>query len=407
MATFMHTGDEHIDSDAHGTVHPKTGRNTAWESNYTAIRHLAEQAAERGVDAFISAGDEFKTGRPSQEALMLLADAYTPLAEAGIPVLLLDGNHNRIGVTAGHRTAIWALAEILRARGGTAVASAKPELVTVGGIQVATLPWLNKNAILGPTSLTPAEGDRKVAEHAIAELERLALSADLTMPLIMAGHVTVASRPVSRDTDDGTTGGTRRGSERELTHLFSEPILDVTALEALPFQYGALGHIHTPQAVGAGVYQYAGSPNRLTFTDEPDIKGGNLVTVSAGGASATFEQVTTPARVLRTIDLDTDDRDGALDTVTEGALVRVMLAPGDIELDRNTRDRITGAGARIVETKPVPVKRAPRTDRPALGRSVDADTALRTWAKAYSLLDADTLVSAAQKLSVREQDAVR
>lgn len=26
--TLMHTGDEHIDSDVHGTVNPKTGRNT-------------------------------------------------------------------------------------------------------------------------------------------------------------------------------------------------------------------------------------------------------------------------------------------------------------------------------------------------------------------------------------------
>jgi exonuclease SbcD len=390
MATLMHTGDEHIDSDVHGSVNPSTGKNTAWESNYTAIRHLAEQAVERGVDAFISAGDEFKTGRPSQEALLMLADAYTPLAEAGIPVLLLDGNHNRIGVTTGHRSAIWALAEILRARGGEAVASATPELVTVGGIQVATLPWLNKNAVLGASALSPQDGDRKVAEHALAVLERLAEDADPHMPLIMSGHVTVA-----RTTSPDDSAGTRRGSERELTHLFSEPILDIAALEKLPFEYGALGHIHTPQAVGLGHYRYAGSPNRLTFTDEPDTKGGNLVTL---GERTTVVQVETPARVMRTVDLDTDDRDAALATVTEGALVRVLLAPGDHELDRSIRARITKAGAHIVGTKPRPVARVAPTSRPTLGRAVDADTALRTWAKTYSTIDADTLVSAAATL---------
>lgn len=77
MATFLHTGDEHIDSDVHGTVNPKTGRITVWESNYATIRHLAEVAADRRVDAFISAGDEFKTGRPSQEAL-LVSPTRTP-----------------------------------------------------------------------------------------------------------------------------------------------------------------------------------------------------------------------------------------------------------------------------------------------------------------------------------------
>src|SRR3954452_4777214 len=63
--SFMHTGDEHIDSDTHGSINAATGRNTAWESNFRALNHLAQTAAERGVDAFISAGDNFKTGRPS------------------------------------------------------------------------------------------------------------------------------------------------------------------------------------------------------------------------------------------------------------------------------------------------------------------------------------------------------
>ena len=399
--TFLHTGDEHIDSDVHGTINPRTGRNTAWESNYATIRHLAEAAVERGVDAFISAGDEFKTGRPSQEALLMLADAYTPLAEAGIPVLLLDGNHNRIGVTAGHRSAIWALAEILRARGGVAVASANPELVTVGPIQVATLPWLNRNAVPGASELAPAEGDRLVAAHALAELTRLAESADPSMPLIMAGHVTVASRTVASDSSPagaGDSSGTRRGSEKELTHLFSEPILDVTALEALPFAYGALGHIHTPQTVGAGAYRYAGSPNRLTFTDEPDTKGGNLVTLDDG---LHIEQVQTPARIMQTIDLADDGF-----VVTEGALVRVILEPGEVELAATTRQAIQRAGGHIVNTKARPVAKT-QTERPVLTQTVSGEDALRTWAKNYSLLDADTLVTAAANLAVRQSEVVR
>lgn len=395
--TFLHTGDEHIDSDVHGTVNPKTGRSTAWESNYATIRHLAEQAAERGVSAFISAGDEFKTGRPSQEALLMLADAYTPLAEAGIPMLLLDGNHNRIGVTSGHRSAIWALAEIIRARGGVAVASAQPELVEVGGIQVATLPWLNKNVILGAADLSPAEGDRQVAEWAHAKLEDLANSADASMPLIMAGHVTVARPSSSADTDDTNT---RRGSERELTHLFSEPILDVTRLEQLPFQYGALGHIHTPQIIGSGVYRYAGSPNRLTFTDEPDTKGGNLVHL---GTTTKVEQIETPARAMQTLDL-ADDVDYS--TIIEGALIRVILEPGQMDLSSTTRALIQRAGGHIVNTKARPAAK-PKTERPTLAQTVSDEDALRAWAKSYSLLDADALVTAAGKLSLRESERVR
>lgn len=393
MVTILHTGDEHIDSDVHGSVNPTTGRNTAWESNYAVARYLAEQAVERRVDAFISSGDEFKTGRPSQEALLMLADAYTPLAEAGIPVLFLDGNHNRTGVTSGHRTVIVTLAEILRARGGVAIASAQPELVEVGGIQVATLPWLNKNVVLGASELSPAEGDRQVAQWAHEKLEELANGADMSMPLIMAGHVTVAAPATSYE-------DVRFGSERELSHLFSEPVLDVTRLEQLPFQYGALGHVHTPQTIGGGRYRYAGSPNRLTFTDEPDTKGGNLVHLDT---STKVEQIATPARVMQTIDL-AEECDYS--TIVEGALIRVLLEPGEIELAATTRKLIRQAGAHIAETKPRPVSR-PKTDRPTLSQSVGQEEALRSWAKAYSLLDADTLVTAAASLRIRESERVR
>ena len=75
MTTILHTGDEHIDYDAHGTINTTTRLNTAWESNYRTLRHLAEVAADGNVDVLISAGDSFKNGRPSQEALLLFADA--------------------------------------------------------------------------------------------------------------------------------------------------------------------------------------------------------------------------------------------------------------------------------------------------------------------------------------------
>lgn len=402
MTTILHTADIHIDSDVHGYINPATGRNTAWESNVAVVHHLAVQAAEQGVDVFISSGDEFKTGRPPQEALLVLADALTPLAEARIPVLFLDGNHNRIGVTAGHRPAIWSLTEILRARGGEAYASAQPDLIQVGPVQVATLPWLNAGAVLGAHSLSPAEADRKVAEYAHATLEQLANRADPSIPLIMAGHGTVArASSLAGASDSAAVGGVERGSERELTHLFSEPILDVTALEQLPFAYGALGHIHTPQTVGSGIYRYSGSPNRLTFTDEPDIKGANLVTL---GETLRVSRVATPARVMRTIDLGQPQEQP---DIPEGALLRFILPEGETELDSTWRTAAQKAGARIAETKPRPKPAPPASTRPTLERTVDTSEALRTWAKNYSLLDEDTLLTAAQTLTISETERVR
>lgn len=381
--TVLHTGDEHIDSDRHGSWDPAAGRNSAWTSNYAVVRHLAETAVERRVSAFVSAGDAFMDGRPSQEALLLLADAYTPVAEAGIPIVILDGNHNRIGVPAEHRSAIWALTEILRSRRATVVASARPELVDLGAVRVATLPWLNPAAVLeqtGSAGLAPAAADRHVAQFATDTLARLADTApDDGVPLIMSGHVTVANG--------------RRGAERELAHLFSEPVLDVDALEQLPYVYGALGHIHTPQPVGTGTYQYAGSPNRLTFTDEADEKGGNLVTITGGGVNV--ERVITPARRMRTIDLTSID--GTWEQLQEGTLVRVILDDGEQGIDPALLADITAAGARIVNTKRQVVARK-KPQRAALAQTVTPVDALREWAVKNSKQDPDILITAAQKL---------
>lgn len=392
--TFLHTGDEHIDSDAHGTMNPKTGINTAWESNYAVVRHLAEQAVEAKVDFYLSAGDNFKTGRPSQEALLLFVEALTPLAEARIPIVLLDGNHHTTGVSADHRTVIHVVAEMLRARGGTAYIASKPTLVRLdNGAQIAALPWLSKNRVLnelGLTDLSPAEGDQAVSRYALDTLARLAEEADPSGHLIMASHATVDDVRI-----DAVSAGFTRGSEVELAHLFSEPVLPRKELEKLPFAYGALSHIHTPQAMGK-VYHYAGSPNKLTFTDRPDIKGGNLVTLDGG---LTVDRVLTPARTMVAIDLESDTWQADLDTLTEQTLVQLWLPTGEPETPKDVRARIADAGAILADTRP---RALPREEQIVveLPEHIDPITALRAWAEKNLPADitVDALITAAESL---------
>lgn len=394
--TFLHTGDEHIDSDAHGTINAVTGRNTAWESNYLVLRHLAETAVERKVDFFLSAGDNFKTGRPSQEALLLFVDALSPVAEAGIPIVLLDGNHHMTGVASDHRTVIHVVAEMLRAKHATVFIASEPKLIRLpDGQQIAALPWLSKNRVLnqlGASDLGAAEGDRRVSDHAMSLLEKMAAEADSSSPLIMASHITVDDVRI-----DAVASGFKRGSEMELAHLFSEPVLPRKELEKLPFAYGALSHIHTPQKMSER-YWYAGSPNRLTFTDMPDVKGGNLVTISDSN-ELTVEKIVTPARVMVGIDLD---ESGAMDiasTLEPGTLVQIWLETGNPDVPKELRKAIADAGATLADTRARPAPRV-EAEHIVLPESVDPMTALRTWAthNAPGELDIEQLVAAAEKL---------
>jgi exonuclease SbcD len=397
MTIFMHSGDEHMDVETHGTLNPKTGLNTAWESNFTVVRFLADAAVERCADFFISSGDNFKTGRPSQEALMLFVDALTPVANAGIPIVLLDGNHHMTGVSSDHRTVIHVVAEMLRSRGGTVFIASDPQLIRLpGGQQIAALPWLSKNRILNmleATDLTPAAGDARVAEYGMQALEKMAAEADADSPLIMASHVTVDDLRI-----DAISDGFKRGSEMDIAHLFSEPVLPRKQLEKLPFSYGALAHIHTPQALGKK-YWYAGSPNRLTFTDMPDIKGGNLVTIDEKGV-ASVERIVTPARKMAAIDLDKPGFADVLDSLEEGTLVQVLLETGNPEVPRDIRKAIAAAGATLADTKARPKSRE-IVAHVALPEKVDPVTALRTWAEhnAPAGMDIEHLVAAAENLS--------
>jgi exonuclease SbcD len=397
--TFLHTGDAHIDNSTHGTVNPDTGVNSAWESNQRTIRHLSEQAVARNAGAVIDCGDLTKDGRPSMQALLMLLDAYMPVIEARIPILLLDGNHHLTGVSPDHRTLIHVLAEMIRARGGIVHVVSEPRLVTLeNGLQVAVLPWMSKNRVLArldENDLSPADGDRRVAEYGLSTLEKLAGEADSSLPLIMASHVTVDDLRI-----DAVTNGFRRGSETELAHLFAEPVLPRRELEKLPFQYGALGHIHTPQSMGEK-YWYAGSPNRLTFTDMPDEKGGNLVTIDGDGF--TVERILTPARRMVGIDLEYPDFEDDLALLQPGDLVQLKLTTGEPETPREVKKTIAEKGAILAETKARP-KPKETVERVSLPKRVDPVTALRTWAEHNPTgVGVDKLVAAAEQIDAEEK----
>jgi len=394
LTSFLHTGDVHLDATTHGRLNPSTGLNSLWESNFTVLSYLVGEAIARNVNFVVDAGDITDSGRPTQEAMLLLVEAYKPLGEAGIPLVLLDGNHHITGTHPDHRTVIHGLAAMLRAHGVTVFIASKPELLVLpDGTQVAALPWLSKNRVLaqlGKTDLTPAEGDQAVTEYALQTLADFADQADPAQPLILASHVTVDHMRI-----DAVTDGHRRGSETDLAHLFAEPVLPVARLNELPFQYGALSHIHTPQHFGDRLF-YAGSPNRLTFTDMLDTKGGNFVTLD--GLTPKVEQVVTPARVMVRVDLADDNCDQTLSALEPGTLVQVVLTPGDSTVPADVRKTIRDAGASLEETKTRPKPRI-EAETVILPRQVDHLTALRAWAKQnIDDIHIDTLVAAAENL---------
>lgn len=396
MTKILHIADEHIDDTRHGLLNPITGMNKAIESHAACLKFAVDTAVERGVEVIVSAGDNFKDGRPSAEALQKYVEALSSAARAGLHIHLIDGNHHMTGVPIDHRTSIFVVKMMLESLGATVTVSSIPELITLpNGVQILSMPWLSKNRVLnelGLNGLSPVEGDMKVVDYAMEQLDKLSNQADTSAPLILASHVTVDDLRI-----DDVAAGFTRGSEVDVSHLFSEPVLPRKAVEVLPFAYGALGHIHTPQQIGDKLF-YVGSIDRLTKTDLKDIKGANLVTLD-GNKLVNVEKIVTPARHMVQVDLQTEHLDNALDTLQKDSLVFLTLAEGQLDLPREIKERIANAGGLLAHTEQRPKQKVKR-DIVALPERIAPLDALRTYLEHNKSgdLDTDELLSAAASL---------
>lgn len=374
--TGIHTGCTHIDTDVHGSLNPKTGLNKAWESHLRALKSGVDAAIENKVSFFTHVGDGFKNGRPSQEAVLLFAEALRPLAQEGIPIILIDGNHERLLVPTTQRTVTATVAEMLSREGEVHSVEREPRLVRLNnGIQFACLPWLSKTSVLsmlGESDLDPVAGDQMVVDYGLRALDQMYAEADDTTPLIMASHVTVDDVRI-----DSVTKGHKRGSEMDIAHLFAEPVLPRKALEDGPASYVALNHIHARQRMGQKCF-YAGAPDRLTLTDADDPKSVNFVTIGDDNTLESVDHIETDARAMHSIDLTAPDAESRLDNLTEGALVGIVLPPGESAVPESVEDTIRSAGAVIVGSKATPAER-PRNTAVTLPEKIDPVTALETY----------------------------
>ena len=395
---IAHTGDTHIDSDTHGGI-GKSGLNRAWESHARALRSAVDEAISRKADAFLHCGDAFKNGRPSQEAVLLFAECLSPLADAGIPILLLDGNHERLQVPTSQRTATATVAGLLR--GEVHLVEREPRLVTFNsGLQVAALPWLSKTTILtrlGEEKASPREGDQLVVEFALKALNDMCDAAK-DGPLILASHVTLDDVRI-----DSLAKGAKRGSEVDIAHVFAEPILPRNDIEDSPVTYAALSHIHARQRIGTKCF-YAGSPDAITMTDADEDKSINFVELDdTTGELLGLSQFTTEHRAMTRIDLNMADAEDKIDALTEGTLVGLVLAPGDAMAPESIRDAIRDAGALVVSSRRTPKDRDKAAVSSLPERTGPLD-ALRAWCEDRGADEADvsTLIGLAGSLMDEE-----
>jgi DNA repair protein SbcD/Mre11 len=284
-------------------------------------------AINNSVDLVVFSGDAYKGREPSQTQQREFARRINQLSTSGIPIFLLVGNHdlpNAVGKATS--TEIFDTLAVKNV-----FVSGRPEVIDIptrsGIIQVASLPWLRRSALLSKDDTKNLNFDQikqKAAQVLTNIISAHAAKIDPRRPAILAAHVWVA--------------GAQPGSEKLIT-IGQEHALMPGNLALPVFDYVALGHVHKMQVLASNPpVVYSGSLERVDFNEEPDEKGFYLVELdpskSAGQRLKSFDFHMVPGRPFATIKIsipagDLDPTGMVLKSLAEhsvnNAIIRLII----------------------------------------------------------------------------------
>jgi exonuclease SbcD len=320
---LLHLADLHIGMENYGHLDPATGINGRVMDFLRRLSDVVEYALENEVDLVIFAGDAYKSRDPNSTYRREFARRIKRLADAGIPVVLLVGNHD---LPAVKRRA--SSVEIFRTLEVPNVLVAGREdlhqLSTRRGdtIQVATVPYPLRQQLLAHDqhkNKTIAELDALVQELVAENIRALAEQVDPSLPAVLTGHFSVSEAKL--------------GSER--TVMLGRDVVVLRSQLADPtWDYVALGHIHRHQELNNGQHPpivYCGSLERIDFGEEGEPKGFVVADVRKGNTEWQFHPVA--ARRFTTIRVDVRDQADPMDAILAAidrhdvvdAVVRVII----------------------------------------------------------------------------------
>jgi exonuclease SbcD len=337
---ILHFADLHLGVENYGHIDPATGLSTRLLDILESLDKLVDFAIREKVDLVLFCGDAYKNREPSQTHQREFAKRIGHLSEAGIPVFLLTGNHD-LPNTMGKATST----EIFSTLSVKNVfVSTRPEIIEIstkhGIVQVASLPWLRRGALLSredTRNLTFEQINARMQSALNNIIENHISKLKPELPAILAAHVWVAAPNL------------RVGSERMMT-IGQEHALLLSNVASPAFDYVALGHIHKGQVLNSNPpVVYSGSLTKLDFGDEKDDKGFWIVDIDAGTLKRntvySFQPLECRRFVTIEVALDTHDL-SPMNTIVQAikprsedivdAIVRLQLTlPAEIENQLN------------------------------------------------------------------------
>jgi DNA repair exonuclease SbcCD nuclease subunit len=238
---FIHTADTHLGFEITKLAQSDpVGRQNRADSIFGNFVSIVEHAIEMGTDLFIHSGDLFNKYYIPREVLDALIRPFTDLVRAGIPVLLIPGNHERSEFPF----------DLFHGVKNVFVFDRPKSLsLTLDGysVGIAGFPFIR-------------EDSRRAFLKALEETEYEGLRSDFN---ILVTHQAF---------DQATVG--------PIDFTFREGRPDTVSRQSIPldFEYIAAGHIHRYQILPHPLkpqlkFVYPGSTQRISFAEMNEEKG--------------------------------------------------------------------------------------------------------------------------------------
>ncbi len=303
---ILHTSDWHVGKTLKG--------HSRLDEQERVLREIVGIARAHEVDAVLVAGDLYDTAAPSAPAQQLVIRTLMGLAQDGIPVVAIAGNHDHAPTLDAYRplagaSGITLVGQVRTAdRGGVVEFTARS---TGERATVAVLPFLSQRYAVRAVELvtrTPAENTAEYDQNLRDILGRLTAGfRDDAVNLVMA-HLTVLN---------GKMGGGERAAQSIFEYAVPATIFPVET------HYVALGHLHRRQRMDAPCpVHYCGAPLAVDFGEQQNTPVVCLVEAAPGVPATVTDIPITTARGLRTV----------RGTVAELSVLAASMADQDPEL---------------------------------------------------------------------------
>jgi exonuclease SbcD len=272
---IIHFADLHLGVETYGRLDPATGMSSRLLDFLAALDQLADYAIENKADLVLFCGDAYKSREPTPTQQREFARRINRLAQKGIPVFLLTGNHD-LPNAFGRATATEIFDTLAIKKVYVASHPNVYRIPTASGrLQIVSLPWLRRSALLSreaTKNLNFQQINERLEQVLTDIITANAEKLDPKLPAILAAHVWVV--------------GAKVGSEASMT-IGQEHTLLPSSIAHPAFDYIALGHIHRHQVVHENPpVVYAGSLERLNFSEETDDKGFYVVDIEPDGETS-------------------------------------------------------------------------------------------------------------------------